>query len=112
METPIRTVSPGVARLIPLNLQEIIWMIHAANPLLPSIFELSKGKARYTQHINHLCLLPYYNKRHTVKLSQPALDDIRITVLRTDSGWLMRLSNRLLEGQYGEKPGPEQGSLF
>lgn len=112
MQTPIRTVSPGVARLIPPDLQEIIWTIHAANPLLPSIFELSKGRKHYTQHINHLCLLPYYNQSHTVKFYQP-LDNLRVTILMTGKGLLMRLSNRKLEIELRQKlAGPEQGELF
>ena len=112
MQIPMKTVSPGVARLIPLDLQEIIWTIHATNPLLPSIFEFSKGKARYTQHINHLCLLPYYNQSHTVKFYQP-LDNLRVTILMTDTCLLMRLSSKRLEDKYSQSPpGLQQGDLF
>lgn len=112
MVKPDKTVSPGVANLIPPELQEILWNLHQATPLIPSIFDLRRGKGQHTQHIHHICLLPYYDKKHTEQLAQLALNNIRITVLRTDNGWLMRLSNRLLEAQYEEMPGPEQGSLF
>ncbi len=107
-----RSISPGVANLVSPELQDHLWAIHHLQPLTPSIFDLRRGHGRYIQHISHLCLLPYYDQQHTVKLSQPALDDIRITVLRTTSGWLMRLSNRLLEDRYGKRSGPEQGNLF
>lgn len=107
-----RRVSPGVANLVSPELQDHLWAIHRLQPLTPSIFDLRRGRGRHIQHISHLCLLSHYDQQHTVKLSQPALDDIRITVLMTASGWLMRLSNRLLEAQYGKRPGPEQGNLF
>lgn len=112
MSQPDRIVSPGVNHLVTKELQDYLWFIHKLQPLSPSIFDLRRGKGRNTQHINHLCLQPYYDKRHTVQLSQPALDDIRITVLSSDKGWLMRLSNRLLEAQYARIYGPEQGTLF
>lgn len=115
MPSPERTVSPGITRLIPPELQEILWSLHAAHPLLPSIFNLRKGKGLYTQHVDHLCLLPYYDKRHTVELPQP-LHDIRITILQTDTGLLMRLSNKALEAELSQQPPvperPEQGQLF
>lgn len=107
-----RTVSPGIKYLISEELQNILWEIHREKPLSPSsIFDLRQGRIRQTQNIYHLCL-PYYDKRHIVQLSQPALDNIRITILRTDKGWLMRLSNRLLEAKYAQMSGPEQGTLF
>lgn len=112
MPSPERAVSPGVARLIPPELQEFIWVIHEEIPLLPSIFDLRKGKGRYTQHVDHLCLLPYHDKRHTIEIAQP-LNDLRITLLQTETGILMRLSNKQLEAEYSHQPtGPEQGELF
>lgn len=113
MPRPNRAVSPGISSLIPVELQEYIWAIHEQNPLLPSIFELRKGKGRYTQLINHLCLLPYYDKRHTVKLAEP-LHDIRVTILSIESGkLLMRLSNKKLEKSIAEGNGEiRQGELF
>ena len=106
-----RSVSPGVARLIPKELQEILWTLHQEHPLLPSIFEL-KSRGRYTQHINHLCLLPYYDQHHTVKIAQP-INDIRVTILQTDNSLLMRLSNKQLEADLSPSQiGPEQGELF
>lgn len=111
MPTP-RMVSPGVANLIPVDLQTFIWSLYEATPLIPSIFDLRRGHGQYTQHVYHICLLPYYDKKHTAQLAQPSLNNIRVTVLSTNNGLLMRLSNKLLETQYGEKPGPEQGTLF
>lgn len=112
MQTPEKTVSPGVAHLIPLELQEILWSLHQTNPLLPSVFEMRKGKGRYIQQIYHMCLLPYYNKRHTVEIAQP-LHDIRVTILQNKTGLLMRLSNKQLESKYSQSSaGPEQGELF
>lgn len=112
MQPPERQISPGVASLVSPQLQDILWSLHEAHPLLPSIFDLHK-KGRYKQTINHLCLLPYYNKRHTIEVAQP-LDDIRITILRTDTCLLMRLSNKQLEADHShlQTPGPEQGELF
>lgn len=112
MDALQRTVSPGINNFVSEELQTILWDIHRENPLSPSIFDLRHGRGRHTQNIYHLCLLPYYHKRHIMQMSQPALDNIRITVLRTGKGWLMRLSNRLLEAQYGERSGPEQETLF
>lgn len=112
MPPPKRTVSPGVACLIPPKLQEILWALHQEQPLLPSIFDLRKGQGRYTQHIDHLCLLPYYDQHHTVEVEKP-LDDIRITILPVETGLLMRLSNKALEAGQTQKPAaPEQGELF
>lgn len=95
---PNRSVSPGVTRLIPPELQEILWNLHQDQPLLPSIFDLRKGQGRYTQHINQICLLPYFYKHHTIELAQP-LDNLRLTVLQTEAGLLMRLSSKTLEAE-------------
>lgn len=111
MLTPNRSISPGVARLIPADLQEILWSLHQDHPLLPSVFDLRKGKGRYMQSINHMCL-PDYDQWHKVSVSSP-LDDIRVTILKTDSGQLMRLSNKQLEAEFNQMSlKPEQGELF
>lgn len=107
-----RIISPGVRHLIMPELQDYLWAIHSNMPLSPSIFDLRRGKGKGL-HIQHISLCPFYEKKYyTVQISQPVLDDIRITVLRIDTGWLMRLSNRQLETQYGKMSGPEQGFLF
>lgn len=115
MQPPKKSVSPGVKTLIPSELQAILWALHEAQPLLPCIFDLRKGRGRYVQHINHLCLLPYYDQVHTVELAKP-LNDISITLLRTDTGLLMRLSNKQLEQELSkqslEPDEPAQGQLF
>jgi len=108
MQQPEKTVSQGVARLIPPELQDILWALHQEHPLLPSVFDL-RGKGRYKQLINHLCLLPIYHKRHIVEVAHP-LDDIRITILQTETGLLMRLSNKALDSHHSAEP--EQGELF
>lgn len=112
MLAPNKSISPGVARLIPKKLQEILWNLFEDNPLLPSVFDLRKGKGRYLQSINHMCL-PDYDQWHKVSASNP-IDDIRVTILKTDSGQLlMRLSNKKLEAEMSQLPsGPEQGELF
>lgn len=113
MQTPKKAVSPGASYLIPLELQEILWSLHQANPLLPSIFEMRRGRGRYTQQIYHICLLPYLNTRHTVEIAYQPLHDIRVTILQTENGLLMRLSNKQLEAAYSQQQtGPEQGELF
>ena len=112
MLTPNRSISPGVARLIPADLQEILWSLYQDHPLLPSVFDLRKGKGRYMQSINHMCL-PDYDQWHKFSVSKP-LDDIRVTILKTVTGQLMmRLSNKQLEAKYSKmSSGPEQGELF
>ncbi len=112
MPQPGRTVSPGVSRLIPKEPQDILWSLHEANPLLPSIFELRKGRGTYIQSIRQICLIPYFNQIFSVELANP-LHDIRVTILQTDTGLLMRLSNKKLEAELSRHPrGPEQGELF
>lgn len=111
MPQPSRTVSPGVSRLIPKELQDILWSLHEANPLLPSIFELRKGRGTYIQSIRQICLIPYFNQIFSVELSP--LHDIRVTILQTDTGLLMRLSNKKLEAELSRQLGEsKQGELF
>lgn len=110
MLKPDRTVSPGVAYLISKELQEILWNIHKETPYIPSLFDLRKGHGQ-TQHIYHICLVPYYEKKYTVELENQFA--IRITILRTDTGLLMRLSSKRLEDKYRQSPpGLQQGDLF
>lgn len=105
-----KVISPGVAQLIPAELQEFLWSLHEANPLLSSIFELRKGRSPYTQHISRL--IPYSNQRHTIEIAHP-LHDIKITILQTETSLLMRLSSKQLEADLSRQPpGPEQGHLF
>lgn len=114
MEPPIeKTLSPGVAHLIPLELQEVLWSLHELNPLLPSIFEMRKGRGSYIQRIRQICLLPYFNQTFSVEVAQP-LHDIRVTIMQPEAGLLlMRLSNKQLEAEFSQQPpGPEQGRLF
>lgn len=113
MLIPNKSVSPGVAHLVSPELQEILWALFEANPLLPSVFDLRKGKGRYMQSVNHMCL-PHYDQFHKITVSEP-LDDIRITILQTDAGLLMRLSNKQLEADFSQRQfrsGAEQGKLF
>lgn len=112
-----RITSPGVKKLIPSELQQILWSIYDHNPeYLPCIFDLTSGN-RFTQKIKRICLLPFFQESHTVSINNP-LDNLRITIFlnKNDGTLTMRLSNKFLEKTVSEKmegnEGFRQGELF
>lgn len=98
----MRKISPGVRKLVPPELHAVIWQLYDDHPVLPSFFDLDRGRPGTIQKITHFCLIPYHWQQTRVEHASP-IDNVRLVLVKEEDTLLLRLRNRKLEEDLSKK---------
>lgn len=98
-----RNISPGVKKLIPEDLQAVIWNLFDQKPdILPTFFDLNHGRMKNTLRILRFSLVPYSQSVHIFEYPNP-LEDLRLVILKNSDGLLLKIRNKGLEESLEER---------